>query len=73
MLDQILNAITHNPWVLALGTVAFFAIKGILWLLIPFLVIRWRRVANCRQLEEENSPSEAHSGSTLTPETKQAA
>jgi hypothetical protein len=44
MAEQILNAIRHNPWVLAIGTLAFFSLKGILWLLIPFLVIRWRRL-----------------------------
>lgn len=79
MLDQILNAITHNPWVLALGTVAFFAIKGVLWLLIPFLVIRWRRVANHRHREIENAQLETTQLETTkadpgySPKTKQAA
>jgi len=76
MLDQILKVTTQNPWVLALGTIAFFAIKGILWLLIPFMVIRWRKVANRRHRETVNSPSEtetAHSDSVFAPETKQAA
>ncbi len=45
MLDQILTGISQNPWVLALGTVTFFAIKGILWLTIPILLIRWKRFA----------------------------
>lgn len=43
MLEQMLTAITQNPWILAIGTVSFFAIKGILWLTIPYLAVRWRR------------------------------
>jgi hypothetical protein len=75
MLDQILNAITHNPWVLALGTVAFFAIKGILWLLIPFLVIRYRRLA-FRNSKTEDLAREAHAPQSVpsfAQETKRAA
>jgi hypothetical protein len=56
MLDQILNIITSNPWVLAAGTIAFFTIKGILWLLIPFLVIRWRRLVVRRQDDQTLHP-----------------
>jgi hypothetical protein len=43
MLEQMLTAITQNPWILAIGTLSFFAIKGIFWLTIPYLAIRWRR------------------------------
>ncbi len=76
MLDQILNAITGNPWVLAVGTVAFFTIKGILWLLIPFLVIRWRRLVFRRQHESENATpasQTSYADSHFVPESKRAA
>ncbi len=45
MPEKLLNAVTQNPWVLFLGTLAFFTVKGMLWIAIPFLVIRWRRFA----------------------------
>ena len=76
MLNQILNAIAGNPWVLAVGTIAFFTIKGVLWLLIPFLVVRWRRLAIQRHHEAEKVPSESrtsHAGSSFAPEIKRAA
>ena len=76
MLDQILNAITGNPWVLAIGTVAFFTVKGILWLLIPFLVIRWRRLVVRRHHETENVGSDSqtiHAVASFVPEGKRAA
>ena len=76
MLDQILNAIAGNPWILAIGTVAFFTVKGILWLLIPFLVIRWRRLVVRRQHESENATPESqtsHAGSRFASESKRAA
>jgi hypothetical protein len=76
MLDHILNAITGNPWVLAAGTVAFFTIKGVLWLLIPFLVIRWRKLVARRYHESQNAASEyqtSHAAPIYLPESKRAA
>lgn len=75
MLEQILNAITNNPWVLAVGTVAFFTVKGILWLVIPFLVIRWRRLVFQRSHETELTPTEEstnHSVAAFVPQAKRA-
>ena len=65
MLYDLLNAIVHNPWVLALGTIAFFTIKGILWLVIPFLVIRWRRLAIDRRQATEVPVHEAPSNRSV--------
>lgn len=42
MFVKLFESIASNPWVLAVGTVAFFTIKGLLWLLIPALALRFR-------------------------------
>ena len=76
MLNQILTALTHNPWFIALGTVAFFSIKGILWLVIPFLVIRWRGLAIHRRRDSQTSTSETastHPAPAIAPQSKRAA
>ena len=51
VLHQIWTAISQNPWILALATVIFFVIKGVLWLTVPFLLVRWRRFAVQRREE----------------------
>ncbi len=43
MLEKIATGITNNPWLLAIGTVAFFAAKGVIWLAVPYLLYRWRK------------------------------
>jgi hypothetical protein len=43
MLEKIATGITNNPWLLAIGTVAFFAAKGLVWLAVPYLFFRWRK------------------------------
>ncbi len=75
MLEQFLNAVTQNPWVLALGTVAFFTIKGILWLVVPFLIIRWRRLSFRRNVENEITTADVpttHSVAVYVPQSKRA-
>ena len=74
ILSSGLLLITHG--FLPRGTFAFFAIKGILWLLIPFVVIRWRRAANFRRRESETIASVdkmARSMPSTVRESKQAA
>ena len=43
MLEKIATGISNNPWLLAIGTVAFFAAKGLIWLAVPYLFYRWRK------------------------------
>ena len=76
MLNQILNGILSNPWVLAIGTVAFFTVKGILWLLIPFLIVRWRRLTiQSKRVDEVAATgiSEGESVVAYDPPAKRAA
>ncbi len=39
---EILQHLLNNSLVLSLATIAFFTIKGLLWLLVPAVVIRMR-------------------------------
>jgi hypothetical protein len=41
MLEQAWAAIANNSIFVASITVAFFTIKGLLWLAIPYMVMRW--------------------------------
>lgn len=75
MLEQFLKAVTQNPWVLALGTVAFFTVKGILWLVVPFLIIRWRRFSFRRSVEPEITSADVpttRSVAVYVPQSKRA-
>jgi energy-converting hydrogenase Eha subunit G len=42
MFGQAWNAISGNSWALAIATFAFFTVKGLLWLVVPYLVVRSR-------------------------------
>lgn len=42
MIEQAWNALFNNSWALAVFTLAFFTIKGLLWLIVPVLVLRGR-------------------------------
>ena len=60
MLEKIATGITNNPWLLAIGTVAFFAAKGLIWLAIPYLLFRWRKStpdSASKPLHETSSPA----------------
>jgi hypothetical protein len=45
MIEQAWAAIANNSIFVASITVAFFTIKGLLWLAIPYMAIRWRGYA----------------------------
>jgi hypothetical protein len=51
MVEQAWNALSNNSRVIALCTLAFFTIKGLLWLMVPVLVVRGRSSLVC-----ENEP-----------------
>jgi hypothetical protein len=42
MLEKITAGILNSPWLLAIGTVAFFLVKGMVWVVAPYLLLRWR-------------------------------
>jgi hypothetical protein len=52
MLEQAWATIANNSIFVASITVAFFTIKGLLWLAIPYMVIRWRGYATRRNRNE---------------------
>lgn len=37
----------HSIWAVLI-TVAFFTVKGLLWLAVPFLIVRFRRLVSRR-------------------------
>ncbi|MDX1925627.1 MAG: hypothetical protein SFV81_03865 [Pirellulaceae bacterium] len=43
MYDYIRTMLGEKSWILAIATIAFFTIKGLLWIAVPMLVIRWKR------------------------------
>jgi len=43
MLERVSAAASGNALGILVITFAFFAIKGILWLVVPFLILRWQR------------------------------
>jgi len=50
MISVLFESVCSNPWVIALGTLAFFTLKGLAWLVVPTMMIRWRnrRLKNLR-------------------------
>jgi len=42
MISVLFESLCSHPWIIALGTVAFFTLKGLAWLVIPTMMIRWR-------------------------------
>jgi len=42
MLSDLIEAIVSNRWVIGFGTIGFFTVKGLAWLVIPALMLRWR-------------------------------
>ena len=57
MLEKLATGITNNPWLLAVGAVVFFAVKGLIWLTVPYLLYRWRKSAprSASKLQESTS------------------
>ncbi len=55
------NALAENSWLLAVGTIAFFTVKGLLWLLVPFVLFRLRKMLAGRQLDCQPLAAEATS------------
>jgi hypothetical protein len=45
MISEWMDAVVGNRWILAAGTVGFFTLKGLAWLIIPAVVLRWRRTS----------------------------
>ena len=43
MYEYIRSIFGENSWLLAVATVAFFTIKGLLWIVVPMIAIRWKR------------------------------
>jgi hypothetical protein len=43
MISEWMEAVVGNRWILAAGTVGFFTVKGLAWLIVPAVVLRWRR------------------------------
>jgi len=42
MISVLFESVCSQPWIIALGTVAFFTLKGLAWLVVPTMMIRWR-------------------------------
>ena len=42
MITQVFESVCSQPWIIAMGTVTFFTVKGLAWLLVPAMMIRWR-------------------------------
>jgi len=42
MISQIFESVCSQPWIIAVGTIAFFTVKGLAWLVVPAMMIRWR-------------------------------
>ncbi len=57
MNDETWNWFSTGSWLVILGTVGFFLIKGLLWLALPFVLIRLhrRRKRSCDEIQDEES------------------
>ena len=42
MISQIFESVCSQPWIIAVGTITFFTVKGLAWLVVPAMMIRWR-------------------------------
>jgi len=42
MISQIFESVLSQPWIIAAGTVTFFTVKGLAWLVVPAMIVRWR-------------------------------
>ncbi len=51
MVATLIELIVNNKWVFAVGTFSFFAIKGLMWLLIPALIVRYKVRAKRKTVE----------------------
>jgi len=43
MISALFESVFSNPWIIAVGTVIFFTVKGLAWLIVPAMIIRWRK------------------------------
>ena len=43
MISALFESVFSNPWIIAVGTVIFFTVKGLAWLVVPAMMIRWRK------------------------------
>ncbi len=55
------NAMAENSWLLAVGTIAFFTVKGLLWLTVPFVLYRLRKLFASRHLKCQPLATDASS------------
>jgi len=56
MISVLFESVCGNPWIIALGTVAFFTLKGLAWLIVPTMMIRWRN-RRVKKLRREIGPN----------------